>query len=46
MVESLRAVLPCAPDDKKVAFAAFYLLDKAQLCFHRMELNGGRPTWL
>jgi hypothetical protein len=30
------------PDDK-VAFAAFYLLDDAQLWFHRMELNGGRP---
>jgi hypothetical protein len=32
-------------DDKKVAFATFYLLDDAQLWFHRMELNGGRPTW-
>jgi hypothetical protein len=26
-------------------FAAFYLLDAAQLWFHRMVLNGGRPTW-
>jgi hypothetical protein len=33
------------PDDKKVAFTAFYLLDDAQLWFHRMKLNGGRPTW-
>ncbi|MEJ2003071.1 MAG: retropepsin-like aspartic protease [Maritimibacter sp.] len=33
------------PDDKKVAFTAFYLLDDTQLWFHRMELNGGRPTW-
>jgi hypothetical protein len=34
------------PDDKKVAFAAFYLLNDPQLWFHRMELNGSRPTWL
>jgi hypothetical protein len=33
------------PDDKKVAFTAFYLLDDAQLWFHNMELNGGSPTW-
>jgi hypothetical protein len=33
------------PDNKKVAFTAFYLLDDAQLWFHRMKLNGGRPTW-
>jgi hypothetical protein len=32
------------PDHKRVAFAAFYLLDDAQLWFHRMELNGGHPT--
>jgi hypothetical protein len=28
-----------------VAFTVFYLLDDAQLWFHRMELNNGRPTW-
>jgi hypothetical protein len=33
------------PDDKRVAFTAFYLLDDAQLWFHRMELNEGRPSW-
>jgi hypothetical protein len=32
-------------ENKRVAFAAFYLLDDAQLWFHRMELNGDRPTW-
>jgi hypothetical protein len=33
-------------EHKHVAFVAFYLLDDAQLWFHRMELNGGRPTWV
>jgi hypothetical protein len=28
-----------------VAFTAFYLLEDTQLWFHRLELNGGRPTW-
>jgi hypothetical protein len=32
-------------EHQRVAFATFYLLDDAQLWFHRMELNGGRPTW-
>jgi hypothetical protein len=33
------------PEPKRVALAACYLLDDAQLWFHRLELNGGRPTW-
>jgi hypothetical protein len=33
------------PEHKRVAFAAFYLLDDVQLWFHRMELNDGHPTW-
>jgi hypothetical protein len=33
------------PELKRVALAACYLLDDAQLWFHRLELNGGRPTW-
>jgi hypothetical protein len=28
-----------------VAFTTFYLLDDVKLWFHRLELNGGRPTW-
>jgi hypothetical protein len=31
-------------DHHWVGIATFYLLDDAQLWFHRMELNGGRPT--
>jgi hypothetical protein len=33
------------PENKSIAFTAFYLLDDAQLWFHLMELNGGSPTW-
>jgi hypothetical protein len=32
------------PEPKRVALAACYLLDDAQLWFHRFELNGGRPS--
>jgi hypothetical protein len=28
-------------EHKRIAFIVFYLLDDAQLWFHRMELNGG-----
>jgi hypothetical protein len=34
------------PEHKRVAFAAFHILDDAQLWFHRMELNSCRPTWV
>jgi hypothetical protein len=33
------------PEHQRVTFVDFYLLDDAQLWFHRMELNGGRSTW-
>jgi hypothetical protein len=33
------------PENKRVSLTAFYLLDDAQLWFHRLELNGERPTW-
>jgi hypothetical protein len=28
-----------------VVFASFYLLDNAQLWFHRMGINGSHSTW-
>jgi hypothetical protein len=34
------------PEDKKVAYAAFNLLDDAQLWYYRLELNGAQPTWI
>jgi hypothetical protein len=33
------------PATQRVSFTAFYPLDDAHLWFHRLELNGGRPTW-
>jgi hypothetical protein len=34
----------CTPDNQRVTYAAFNLLDDVQLWFHHHELNGSQPT--
>jgi hypothetical protein len=34
------------PDHKRVLYASFYLLDNAQLWYHRLELNNGVHPWM
>jgi hypothetical protein len=33
------------PENKRIAYAAFYLLDSAQLWYHRLPDNGSPSTW-
>jgi hypothetical protein len=33
------------PENKKVQYTAFYLLDDARLWYHRLKLNNGPPSW-
>jgi hypothetical protein len=33
------------PTDRRVQVASFYLLDDAQVWYHRVELNNEGPSW-
>jgi hypothetical protein len=33
------------PQNRRIAYASFYLTDDAHLWYHRLELNDGPPPW-